>query len=103
AAPIRQIRTRFDVKDHACLNGFVARVDVGPSPRDAGILVHFEPQTVAGAVAEGLGETVPSEGVARRLVDVQPRRARTDRANRAIVCVENRAVDLAGPRGGFPN
>ena len=59
------------------------------------------PEAVPGAVAERLGQAVTAERVARRRVDVEPRRARADRGDRPIVRLENRAVHLAGPRASL--
>ena len=74
----------------------MAGVHIGTPPCDAGILMDLDPQPVSGAVAEGLAHAGFGQQVARRGVDLEPRAARPDRHDRAIVRSPHRVVDLTG-------
>ena len=66
-----------------------------------GLFVHFDPEAVAGAVAERLPEPAPAQLVACRSVDRKPRRAGPDRVDRQVVRRENGLVDLPHPGIGL--
>ena len=55
AAPVGEIRARFDREHHARLQWFSGQL--GPELRDPGPFVHFQSKTVAGAVAERLAQS----------------------------------------------
>ena len=86
AAPAREVCARLDREDHAGRDRLVARVDVGPPPRDPRILVHFdaEPWPVPWPNASPM--PAPRQATSRAArVDGKPRRARADRRDRPIV------------------
>ena len=51
-------------------------VDIGPAACNARPFMYFDPQAVAGAMAEGGAQTARLERVAGRRIDVEPRAAR---------------------------
>ncbi len=67
---------------------------------DARVFVHFDPESVAGSVAERRAEAAPGQLVARGGVDGKPRRSRPDRLDRQVVSRENGSVHLPNPRIG---
>jgi len=66
------------------------------------IFVHFDPEAVAGAMAERLTEAARLQRAARRLVDLEPRPAGPTDADRASTRLEHGIIDLPGPPIGFP-
>ena len=97
AAVLRFGRRRVE-GNHAGRHRLVVRVDVGPAPRDARLLVHFDPEAVAGAVPERVAEAGRGERVARRGVDVEARSAGRHRGDRVVVRGAHRVVHLSHAR-----
>ena len=73
AAPAREVRARLDREHHAGRNLLVARVHIRTPLHDPGILVHFDPQTVARAVPERLAPYLRPRGRSRAAASIAKR------------------------------
>ena len=75
AAPAWEVGARLDREDHAGCDALRAIVVRAP-PRYARLLVHFDSESVAGAMTECIGHPVRGERIARRRIDRPGRNAR---------------------------
>src|SRR3989442_15820109 len=100
--PAGRAAPRLKGKTHPRRDRFVSdvRIQLGPPPRDSGILMDFDTQPMSGAVPECLAQPMLAERVPRRCIDVESRPARSDGRNRAIVRLANGVVDVASPSVG---
>src|SRR6185295_13176936 len=100
ATPSGKICARLDGENHAGRDRGVIRIDVGPAPRDAWILVHFDSEPVAGPMSERLAEATAGEGLSRRAVDVETGSPRSHGRDRLVVRLQDGGVDVSGPPAG---